>query len=76
GVAFDFSSTATGAISSTIVPEERKGEGIGYYALSTTIAAAVGPFVGLEISGNLGFQSNFLVCLIVIVVSLLFALTV
>lgn len=76
GVAFGFSSTATGAISSTIVPEERKGEGIGYYALSTTIAAAVGPFVGLEISGNLGFQSNFLVCLIVIVVSLLFALTV
>lgn len=76
GVAFGFSSTATGAISSTIVPEERKGEGIGYYALSTTIAAAVGPFVGLEISGNLGFQSNFLVCLIVIVGSLLFALTV
>ena len=30
GLAFGFASTATGTISSRIIPEERKGEGIGY----------------------------------------------
>ena len=37
GIAFGFSSTATGTISSRIIPENRKGEGIGYYGLSVTL---------------------------------------
>ena len=44
GIAFGMSSTTTGTYSSTIVPDDRKGEGIGYYALSTTVASAIGPF--------------------------------
>ncbi|MBF7019485.1 MFS transporter [Staphylococcus sp. 18_1_E_LY] len=76
GLAFGFSSTATGTMSSRIIPDERKGEGIGYYALSVTTASAIGPFLGILINQHLGFQPNFFVCLVVIVVALLFALVI
>lgn len=74
GIAFGFSSTATGTISSRLIPEERKGEGIGYYGLSVTLASAFGPFLGLVLNNNLGFSSIFGISLISIVVSFSFTL--
>ncbi|MEL0539288.1 MFS transporter [Staphylococcus debuckii] len=74
GIAFGMSSTTTGTYSSTIVPDDRKGEGIGYYALSTTVASAIGPFLGILINQKLNFQSNFIVCLICIVLAAILAL--
>lgn len=74
GIAFGFSSTATGTISSRIVPEDRKGEGIGYYGLSVTLASAIGPFLGLIFNKNLGFQSIFGISLISIIVALILTL--
>ncbi|MGN5884149.1 MFS transporter [Staphylococcus simulans] len=74
GIAFGMSSTTTGTYSSTIVPEGRKGEGIGYYALSTTVASAVGPFLGIIINQNFSFESNFIVCLVCIVLAGVLAL--
>jgi len=74
GIAFGFSSTATGTISSRLIPEERKGEGIGYYGLSVTLASAFGPFLGLVLNNNLGFSSIFGISLISIVVSFGFTL--
>ncbi|MBO3065800.1 MFS transporter [Staphylococcus shinii] len=74
GIAFGLSSTATGTISSRIIPQKRKGEGIGYYALSVTTASAIGPFCGIILNQQFGFQSIFIVSLIVIVVALIVAL--
>lgn len=74
GIAFGFSSTATGTISSRIIPEERKGEGIGYYGLSVTLASAFGPFLGLVLNNNLGFSSIFAIGLVSIIISLIFSL--
>ncbi|MDW8797019.1 MFS transporter [Staphylococcus pseudoxylosus] len=74
GIAFGLSSTATGTISSRIIPEKRKGEGIGYYALSVTTASAIGPFCGIILNQQFGFQSIFIVSLIVIVAALIVAL--
>ena len=71
---FGFSSTATGTISSRIIPEERKGEGIGYYGLSVTLASAFGPFLGLVLNNNLGFSSIFAIGLVSIIISLIFSL--
>lgn len=76
GIAFGISSTSTGAIASKIVPEARKGEGIGYYALSTTVASAIGPFVGILINQHLGFEMNFTFCLAIITMAFLIALTI
>lgn len=44
GMGFGIASTATGTIVASIIPQGRRGEGIGYYALSNTLASAVGPF--------------------------------
>ncbi|NWK83588.1 MFS transporter [Staphylococcus sp. GSSP0090] len=74
GIAFGLSSTATGTISSRIIPEKRKGEGIGYYALSVTTASAIGPFCGILLNQQFGFESIFIVSLIIIIIALFAAL--
>lgn len=63
GVGFGVVSTSAGAIVATIVQEERLGEGIGYYALSVTIATALGPFVGMLVVGSGGLERVILVAL-------------
>ena len=67
GIAFGFSSTATGTISSRIIPENRKGE--GYYGLSVTLASAIGPFIGLVFNNHLGFKSIFAISLLSILIA-------
>ncbi|WP_028257559.1 MFS transporter [Veillonella montpellierensis] len=56
GFAYGVTSTATSTIISTIVPKSRRGEGISYYGLSTSLAAAIGPFLGIFLFHTLGFN--------------------
>ena len=42
GFAFGACSTSIGTIVTALVPDDRKGEGVGYYMLSVTLGAAVG----------------------------------
>ncbi|MBN1188200.1 MAG: MFS transporter [Dehalococcoidales bacterium] len=60
GATFGISSTAAGTIIGGIVPKEKRGEGIGYFALSVTLATAIGPFLGIFLSGYGGFNLIFL----------------
>ena len=46
GITLGIASTATGTIVAQIIPITRKGEGIGYYSMSSTLATAIGPFIG------------------------------
>lgn len=73
GAAFGVASTATGTLVADIIPQERRGEGIGYYALSTTVAAAIGPFLGMYVTAHTSFYVNFVLCLGVLLVSFLAA---
>lgn len=73
GAAFGMASTATGTISAEIIPNERRGEGTAYYALSTTLAAAIGPFLGMFLTQHFNFKLNFIVCAIAIGVSFIAA---
>ena len=41
GIGYGIASTATSTIVSAMIPEERRGEGINYYALSMSLAAAI-----------------------------------
>lgn len=70
------SSTATGTIVAQVIPAARKGEGIGYYSMSSTLATAIGPFVGLLMSQYTNFSTIFLLCLVIGLISLVSALTV
>ncbi|KLK95915.1 drug resistance MFS transporter, drug:H+ antiporter-2 (14 Spanner) (DHA2) family, partial [Lactococcus lactis subsp. lactis] len=55
GAGFGIGATASGTIAGHVVPASRRGEGIGYYALSVTLAAAVGPALSIMIYSSLGF---------------------
>jgi MFS family permease len=48
-----------------IIPVERKGEGIGYFALSTTLAMSVGPIVGLFFFHQFGYTVMFVTTFII-----------
>ena len=43
GAIFGVTSTAAAAVAALVLPLSRKGEGIGYFALSTNLAMVVGP---------------------------------
>ncbi|MCT4795486.1 MFS transporter [Exiguobacterium alkaliphilum] len=76
GLGMGLSSTATGTIVAQVIPAARKGEGIGYYSMSSTLATAIGPFVGLLMSQYTNFSTIFLLCLVIGLISLVSALTV
>lgn len=73
GMAMGMASTATGTIVAQIIPPTRKGEGIGYYSMSATLATAIGPFIGLFMAQNTSFQVIFSFCLALGVISLITA---
>ena len=47
GCIFALATTAAAAMAALVLPASRKGEGIGYFALSTNLAMVVGPLIGL-----------------------------
>lgn len=49
GVIFAVATTTAAALAALILPPTRKGEGIGYFALSTNLAMVAGPMIGLLI---------------------------
>nr|WP_239094272.1 MFS transporter [Bacillus sp. B15-48] len=70
GVTMGIANTATGTIVAQIIPNKRKGEGIGYYSMSATLAAAIGPFIGLYMTQHTSTQLIFILCLMIGIVSL------
>lgn len=71
GIALGVASTATGTIAAQIIPAARKGEGIGYFSMSTTLATAVGPFIGLLMMQKVSFQVIFVFCLAIGIIALM-----
>ena len=62
GVGWGFSTTASGTIATDLIPAKRRGEGMGYYGLSGNLALAMGPSLGLALTGVLSFHHLFLIC--------------
>ncbi|MED3573048.1 MFS transporter [Cytobacillus praedii] len=76
GIGFGMATTATGAIIADIVPNERKGEGLGYYALFMNLAMVIGPFAGLTIIQITSFKLLFILCTVLAFFALLLSLIV
>ena len=76
GVAFGVASTATGTISAGIIPNERRGEGTGYFAMSMNLAMAIGPFIGLFITQHFDSSLIFVVATVFSIIALLASLLV
>lgn len=62
GAAFGIASTVLATAVMSIIPAERRGEGTGYYSLSTPLATAIGPFLGIFITQHADFNMIFAVC--------------
>lgn len=55
GIGWGITTTTYGTLVSDIIPAERRGEGMGYYGLSSNLAMAMAPFVGLWVMADYGF---------------------
>ena len=72
GIAFSVSVTVINALSTTYMPKERIGEGIGFMGLGYILATAISPNLGLQISARFGFKYVFyLSCIIVMIAAAL-----
>lgn len=74
GCAYGAASTALGTIVSRMVPEARRGEGLGYYMLSNALSAAVGPFIGVSLLCSGSFDLHFALCILFACLSLVAAM--
>ena len=59
GLFYGIAQTAISSIATETIPNERKGEGVGYFMLSATLGSAVGPFLGTSISEYLNYDVLF-----------------
>lgn len=60
GLSWGFTTTGAGTVAADVVPAARRGEGMGYYGLSNTLAMAVGPGLGMIILHKAGFSGLFM----------------
>jgi MFS family permease len=70
GLGFGIATTLYATIVADILPASRRGEGMGYFGLGTTLAMAVAPGLGVWIVDNISFQTLFIVATISQIVAL------
>jgi MFS family permease len=64
GIGFGIATTATGGIVATVIPNERRGEGMGYYSTFMNLAMVIGPFLGLTIIHSFGYSILFTISVV------------
>ncbi|WP_050614145.1 MFS transporter [Bacillus testis] len=74
GIAVGIASTATSTVVAQILPNSRKGEGIGYFSMSTTLGTAIGPFFGLMLSQHTTYFVIFMLCMLLAIIALISSL--
>lgn len=63
GIAFGISTTILVTVSMARLPDDKRGEGTGYFSLSTAAATAIGPFLALYITNNFSYNTMFAYCI-------------
>ncbi len=74
GMSYGISSTCTSDIVAKLLPQSRRGEGLGYFYLSITIACAIGPLLGMTLGSSQNYDAVFLVGLVMYSLALVMAL--
>lgn len=69
GAALGVATTVIGTLVVLALPSAKRGEGIGYFAVSTAMATGLGPFVGLYMAQHTDFKMIFILCLLVGIMS-------
>lgn len=76
GFTFGFVTTAGNSLIVDILPSARRGEGLGYFGISNTMAMSVGPLVGLYLHDMYGFNTAFYVAIVTGLIGFMFASTI
>jgi predicted MFS family arabinose efflux permease len=70
GLTWGFTTVSGSTIAVDIIPTSKRGEGIGYFALSTTLGMSVGPIIGLFVCHLWGYPTMFICGVIISFASL------
>ncbi|CAI8853766.1 MFS transporter [Bacillus sp. S4] len=62
GISWAIATTSIGTAVTDVIPQSRRGEGMGWYGLAMTLGMALGPILGLWIVKSLSFHYLFLLC--------------
>ena len=73
GLTWGITTVSGSTIATDNIPASKRGEGIGYFALSTTLGMSVGPIIGLFICHEWGYTTMFVSGCIISVISLVCA---
>jgi MFS family permease len=73
GITWGVTTIAGSTIAIDIIPENKRGEGIGYFALSTTLGMSIGPLIGLFFCHQFGYTAMFIAGIIASFISLICA---
>lgn len=76
GLTWGFTTIAGSTIAVDLIPSAKRGEGIGYFALSTTLGMSVGPIIGLFVCHQWGYVAMFMVGFLISIASLVCANTI
>jgi MFS family permease len=73
GITWGFTTVSGSTIAVDNIPVSKRGEGIGYFSLSTTLGMSVGPVIGLFICHQWGYTAMFITGCAISISSLVFA---
>lgn len=62
GIAVGIAATATATVVAHLVPASRRGEGLGYFGASSSLATAIGPFIGMMMMQHTDFDAIMVLC--------------
>ncbi|MBU3076048.1 MFS transporter [Clostridium estertheticum] len=71
GLGFGTSTTLYGASAASIIPRKKMGEGMGYFGLSISLAAVLGPCLGAAVVSGIDFKWIFLAAALLEVIAII-----
>jgi MFS family permease len=74
GMSWAVSTTATMTAITDMIPSTRRGEGMGWFSTSMTLAMAIGPMFGIWVTQNLSYNALFLFAVVLSAAALLLTL--
>lgn len=76
GLSWGITSTTGSTIAVDMLPDKKRGQGVGIYGLSMTLAMAVGPLIGLSIVQRLNYNWLFSIGFTLSLIGVLIAFTI
>jgi MFS family permease len=73
GLTWGLTTTSNATVAGDIIPNNKRGEGFGYFGVSTTAGMALGPLIGTVVYGYGGYTAMFLAGALIGLVSMALA---